>query len=105
MKMKALAACNMGPNSTYVKRGAEFEVANEHRAAELEEAGLAYRLHETPVKVAAVEQVNHPENKAAEKGPLPKAGGETGEMLSPAKPKPKRQSLSLRRGHQQKKKT
>lgn len=58
--------------------GPEFEVPRISRAKELERLGLA-----VPV-VAPPDPGEGLENRAAERGPLPLAGGRTGEVKSPS---------------------
>src|SRR6185369_10555793 len=89
IKMKKLVSSGVpGANEGYVRRGREFEVPTEHRAKELEDAGLAYRVE---VKALAPEPLNKmiesPANEAASSGPLGSVGGTTGaETLVPSSP-------------------
>lgn len=59
--------------------GPEFEVPRPFRAKELERLGLA-----VPVVNPPPEATDPLHNGAAERGPLPLAGGGTGEMRSPS---------------------
>lgn len=78
IRMKSLCSFGVpGSNEGKVRRGREFMVASEHRARDLEQRGLAFRVaymppEESKAPVAAVP------NPAAVAGPLPSAGGETG---------------------------
>jgi hypothetical protein len=79
--MKKLRSSGVpGADEGYVRRGREFMAANEHRAKELEEAGLAVRLKISPANDIA--PGSNPEivaqNKAASAGPLASPGGEIG---------------------------
>lgn len=87
IKMKALRSFGVdGSNEGHIRRGHEFPVANEHRAKELEEHGLAYpiavqnKMIESPMQAATQPPA---QNKAAHSGPLPLAGGETGAETQP----------------------
>lgn len=79
IKMKALKAFGVrNANEGHVKRGREFNAANEQRAQDLEGEGLAYRI-QTKMQPAPLNKMEPPpKNKAAEAGPLGSAGGETG---------------------------
>lgn len=82
IKMKALRSFGVaGANEGKVKRGREFSVANEHRARDLEDHGLAYRL-EIVVRPqpSEITEIVPPLNKAATSGPLGSPGGMTGEV-------------------------
>jgi len=78
IRMKALRSFGyQGANEGHIGRGREFVVANEGRARDLEEAGLAFRLE---VKRAPETKPEPPpSNEAAEAGPLDSPGGTTGE--------------------------
>lgn len=121
IKMKALKSFGVAKaNEGKVKRGREFTVASEARAATLERHGLAYRVVEAPKPAAgpAKGRRSHEEagtgfdsgatghelagrrlNPAAEKGPLGSAGGETGEATpaSSSPPAPAQRKSRLRR--------
>src|SRR6266566_6675204 len=94
IRMKALTSFGYGGvNEGPVKRGREFAVASERRAADLEEHGLAFRL-ESKMQAAPENKMEPlPQNKAAETGPLDTPGGVIGEeepqSLSPPVPAPR----------------
>jgi hypothetical protein len=102
VRMKKLKSSGIaGAAEGYVARGREFDAANEQRARELEEAGLAVRL----VPVASVKQGQKVEgSEASETGPLPSVGGKTGEDKQPsslpADHRPKKQTLSKSKAKQ-----
>lgn len=89
MKMKALRSFGIaGSNEGHIRRGVEFDTATDVRAKELEEHGLAYPVS-APIETKmdrplANKMQPPPENKAAHSGPLPFAGGETGEDKQPS---------------------
>lgn len=88
IRMKKLVSSGVpGANEGYVRRGREFEVANEQRAKDLEDAGLAYRLG-TKMQAPPLNKMEPPaSNKAAESGPLDSPGGTTGaEAPAPSSP-------------------
>lgn len=77
IRMKALKSFGIeGSNEGPVRRGREFDAANEHRARDLESHGLAFRVKTEPDPKNKMEPTL--KNKAAEKGPLAPAGGKTG---------------------------
>lgn len=79
IKMKALRSFGVpGANEGKVKRGREFAAINDHRARELEDHGLAYRLDVAPAPMPITKVEVSPLNKAAETGPLASVGGTTG---------------------------
>jgi hypothetical protein len=100
IKMKALRSFGLrNADEGHISRGREFTAANEGRARELEEHGLAYRLLPTEKMEGAPLNKMEPrlKNKAAESGPFDSVGGETGaENASSSSdqdhPQPKRRS-------------
>lgn len=76
---------NVRGDDRNVENGLEFTVATQPRADYLEEQGFAH-----PIAAQKAEQPHknkmepQPENKAADAGPLPLAGGETGEGKPPS---------------------
>lgn len=81
VRMKALTSFGYaGVNEGPVKRGREFVVQTDRRANDLEEAGLAYRVEVKKLDEPTNKMQPPPENKAEQKGPLPSAGGKTGEV-------------------------
>jgi hypothetical protein len=103
IKMKALRSFGVnGSNEGKVKRGREISAANEHRARELEAAGLAYRIEAQAVMPQPVNQAVDPAvNAAAIAGPLGSRGGTIGgeppaPSLLPDPPQRRRRSRSSR---------
>ena len=98
IRMKALRSFGyQGANEGHVGRGREFLVANEGRARDLEEAGLAFRLEIKRPSEPKPEPP--PSNEAAEAGPLDSLGGTTGEEEpQPSSPpdRPRRRRRSAR---------
>lgn len=90
IRMKKLRSSGIaGADEGYVPAGREFTAASEHRARELEEAGLAYRIQDAPKLEPLDNKLEPPpENKAAHAGPLPLAGGETGAESAPSSSAP-----------------
>lgn len=81
IKMKALRSFGvMSANEGKVQRGREFVVANEQRARDLEEAGLAYRLEARVITPddPSNRMIDSTSNEAAVAGPLGSVGGTTG---------------------------
>jgi hypothetical protein len=79
IKMKALRSFGVrNADEGKIMRGREFDAATDHRAKDLEEAGLAYRIEAKIVPQPLVEMTTPPSNKAAEAGPLASPGGATG---------------------------
>ena len=103
IRMKKLVSSGVaGAAEGYVRRGREFVAANEHRAKELEDAGLAFRLE---TRVVAPEPMNKmiesPANEAAAAGPLGSPGGATGAeepapSLHQVRPRRQRRSQALK---------
>lgn len=81
IKMKALRSFGTKKGGEgHVRRGSEFDVAEESRAKELEARGFAHRT-ETKTEPAPLNKMEpRAKNKAAEEGPLGSVGGETGEQ-------------------------
>ncbi len=78
IRMKALRSFGVERvNEGHVSRGREFKVVSEHRARDLEDHGLAYRVASPALHVERNELP--PGNNAAEAGPLASVGGMTGE--------------------------
>jgi hypothetical protein len=79
IKMKALRSFGVrSANEGHVSRGREFIAANESRARDLEDHGLAYRL-ETKMQGAPLNKMEPaPSNKAESSGPLASPGGMIG---------------------------
>ncbi len=99
IRMKALRT--FSGNEGHVKRGREFTVAHEHRARDLEDGGLAFRLEAKMQAMPENKMEPTPQNKAADDGPLPLAGGETGVVepqrsLPVARQRQRRKSQRLR---------
>jgi hypothetical protein len=79
IKMKALKSFGVrSANEGRVKRGREFSAANEQRARDIEDAGLAYRLEAKAAPALLNKMEPSPSNKAAQSGPLASPGGTTG---------------------------
>lgn len=60
-------------------RGREFKVANELRARDLENEGLAFRIEPKAEQSHLNKMEQPPMNKAADAGPFDSVGGTTGE--------------------------
>jgi hypothetical protein len=100
IKMKALRSFGVrNANEGKVMRGREFTAANEHRARDLEDEGLAYRIETKMQPVHLNKMEPPPSNKAAEAGPLDSVGGTTGAGApAPSSPPdhPQRKRRSMR---------
>lgn len=78
IRMKALRTFRgSGEGDVMIFAGKEFETERDRRADDLERHGLATRIAVVPVKPAE-------QNKAADAGPLPSDGGQTGEAKPPS---------------------
>jgi hypothetical protein len=100
IKMKALRSFGVrNANEGHLKRGREFTAANEQRARDLEDHGLAYHIDIKAEPKPPNKMEPPPSNKAAQAGPLSSPGGATGEAapaLSSPLDRPQRRRRSTR---------